>query len=215
MTDIIFWSSYGSLFRRSSYYVTLTVGRICPQLFDGTAYGQRCLATWEAIRKQSDDKIWLDSITEVAKKHQVMTGYWFITIPKKDTTNIDKTWRRVCHAVHKGLFGRYTVARVVVQYGDCDSRKVYKDDKKNPSPYLMSINTSDYTNVNEVMLTENVLRDIGVQHKLQYKPHIFKLLKIHADNALDNWPTLYKSTRNNDKRKSYIYNVHTRDQIFT
>ena len=201
-----------SAFTCSSYTgVSLYAGRMrLDDPMDPTECINRCLESWtEMQRCGCDTDTIYESITEIARKHQLMTGHWMLHIPA-DSRDLDRTWRKVCHAVSQGLLGRYTVARLLIHFRDPD-RLCFYDSKAPDRSNLLSIYTRDYTDKNDVLATENLIREIGIHGTLFYKPMIFSYLHIFGDNRLDIRPTLYKSVWKEHKHRFYIRECHSRD----
>jgi len=125
----------------------------------------------------------MDLINELAKKYDVSGGKWLCHLP---TPMVDKVWGKLATTLLCGGLGPCVYMVKVSPVNDV------APDHSNGEHVIIAYNT-DYTDTEQVMRVENLLRSAGVNTPLTYKPDIYSALGIYRNNKWGFRPTIYSS----------------------
>ena len=112
-----------------------------------------------------------------------MQGDWHLFI---ENEKIERIWSSLCKGFVAGQFGE-----------DCYAFLKTNTKQRN---YIITVNTPDYTNKNEVMSIERAIRAVGIKNRMWYRPRSFSFLQNHGYRA----PKLHYSSWNNLTKISRI-----------
>ena len=125
----------------------------------------------------------MDVINALAKKYDVSGGKWLCHLP---TPMVDKVWGKLATTLLCGGLGPSVYMVKVSPVNDV------APDHSNGEHVIIAYN-SDYTDTEQVMRVENLLRSAGVNTPLTYKPDIYSALGIYRNNKWGFRPTIYSS----------------------
>ena len=120
------------------------------------------------IDKKTDKPLKLTEILidEIAKKTDLLSGKWLIYVYRE---HVDKLWDEIEKLVDEG---KIWSAKVSTSAHPWTSK----------GKHVICVYTKNYLDEQDVMKTREVLRQIGIENRLTYKPDIYTLLGIYSDN---------------------------------
>ena len=131
-----------------------------------------------------------DSITALAKKFDFKTGKWMMPVP---WTEADEVWGKLARGILDGKFGEDLGVLFINIHGRSDP-------KTNPHSWvkgevkpnaILSVETDDWTSEENSMEVAKVIRSLGIEYNLRYKPDIYSKLEIFRSNVYNMRPTIY------------------------
>jgi len=125
----------------------------------------------------------MDVINALAKRYDVNGGKWLCHLP---TPMVDKVWGKLATTLLCGGLGPCVYMVKVSPLNDV------APDHSRGEHVIIAYNT-DYTDTEQVMRVENLLRSAGVNTPLTYKPDIYSALGIYRNNKWGFRPTIYSS----------------------
>ena len=136
------------------------------------------LESWERLL-ESGRPVCLQTITELAHMHKVLTGKWLFHV----TTGlkVNHVWEIVARTTVNGELG--TSAKV----------SPYEGKQGESYRHVVCVYNDDFTNTEEVLALENKIRACGIKFQLLYKPDAFTHLGIYRNNAWKLRPTIHES----------------------
>ena len=102
-----------------------------------------------------------------------------------DRHSIDGVWSKVAKTLLSGGLGSPVYMVKVSPVDDVTQEKSVE--------HVLIVYNTDYTNTDQIMRVENLLRSAGVHTPLTYKPDIFSALGIYRNNVWGFRPTIYRS----------------------
>lgn len=165
----------------------------CPSTGDVTGLQE----SWERLLA-SGRPVSFQTVKELALNHGVLTGKWLMHL---DTGfKVDHAWECVARAV---LDRKISVA------------KVSPRDPKSDSKHVICVYNKNFTDENQVMRLDAVIRATGVKCPLSYKPDVYTYLGIYRNNCWKLCPTIYESKFDLEcvPRRSYIINKITNLEV--
>ncbi|XP_036404485.1 UPF0696 protein C11orf68 homolog [Megalops cyprinoides] len=152
---------------------------------------------WERLLA-SGRPVSFQTVKELALNHGVLTGKWLMHL---DTGfKVDHAWASVAHAV---LDGKISLA------------KVSPRDPKPDSKHVICAYNQSFTEEDQVMRLDAVIRAAGVKCPLSYKPDVYTYLGIYRNNRWKLCPTIYESKFDLEcvPRRSHIVNKVTGTEV--
>ncbi len=131
--------------------------------------------SWEQL-KDSGRPVCLQTITELAHTHQVLTGKWLFYV--STGLKVDHVWSLVSRATLQESLGHSTKVSSFMG-GD--------------RTHVICIYNRDFTNTEEVLQLENRIRAVGIKCQLLYKPDVYTYLGIYRNNSWGLRPTIHES----------------------
>ncbi|XP_070622646.1 UPF0696 protein C11orf68 homolog [Erythrolamprus reginae] len=166
-------SRYGNLAcnTESVGWIAIYGPTFCPESGDVVGLQE----DWERLQL-SGRRVTFESIKELAMNRRVLTGKWLMHLDSG--FKVDHAWCGIARAV---LEGRVGVAKVSPCCPDSDRK------------HVICVYTDDFTNEEEVLVADSVIRATGVKCLLSYKPDVYTYLGIYRDNCWHLCPTIYES----------------------
>ncbi|KAJ8405403.1 hypothetical protein AAFF_G00318760 [Aldrovandia affinis] len=152
---------------------------------------------WEKLLP-SGRPISFQTVKELALNHGVLTGKWLMHL---DTGfKVDHAWESIARAV---LDGKIAQAKV--------SPRCPKPDNK----HVICVYNQAFTDEDQVMRLDAVIRAAGVKCPLSYKPDVYTYLGIYRNNRWKLCPTIYESKFDLEcvPRRSHIVNKVTSTEV--
>ncbi|XP_053407560.1 UPF0696 protein C11orf68 homolog isoform X2 [Mercenaria mercenaria] len=120
--------------------------------------------SWEE-HLEAERPVNYEIIKDLALKHRILCGKWILFTDQGG--KVDHLWSVIASSV-------------VADDIPCFSAKVstFEDDVN----HVICIYNSDFTDKNEVLESEEAIRNMGLKGRLQYKPDIYTHLFIYAKN---------------------------------
>ncbi len=137
-------------------------------------------SSWEELQA-SGRPINLQTITELAHMHNVLTGKWLFHT--STGLKVNHMWSLIAAAVVQGNMG---VSAKVSPYDPQDQQGKW-------GAHVCCIYNSDFTKVEEVLSLENKIRVLGIKCHLHYKPDVFSYLGIYRNNKWGLRPSIHES----------------------
>lgn len=165
----------------------------CPNTGDVTGLQE----SWERLLA-SGRSITFQTVKELALNHGVLSGKWLMHL---DTGfKVDHAWECVARAVLEGKI--------------C-SAKVSPRDSKPDSNHIICVYNQSFTEEDQVMRLDAIIRATGVKCPLSYKPDVYTYLGIYRNNCWKMCPTIYESKYNLEcvPRRSLITNKVTNQEV--
>ncbi|KAG8146723.1 hypothetical protein E2320_013835 [Naja naja] len=152
---------------------------------------------WECLQL-SGRHVTFESIKELALNRRVLTGKWLMHLDSG--FKVDHAWYGIARAV---LEGRVGVAKVSPCCPDSEHK------------HVICVYTDDFTNEEEVLVADSVIRATGVKCLLSYKPDAYTYLGIYRDNRWHLCPTIYESRFDLEcvPRRSRVLNKVTNSEV--
>lgn len=130
---------------------------------------------WERLQA-SGRLVTFDTVRELALNHRVLSGKWLMHLDSG--FKVDHAWGGIARAV---LEGRLRVAKVSPCCPDSERKQV------------ICVYTDDFTDEEQVLAADAVIRATGVKCLLSYKPDVYTYLGIYRDNRWHLCPTIFES----------------------
>ena len=108
-------------------------------------------------------------IDDIAVKINLLSGKWLIFIQKE---KVDGLWENIEKLATKGKIWNAKVSTL----GHPGAAK---------GTHVICVYTKNYLDKENVMDTREILRQIGINKRLNYKPDIYTILGIYSDNKKD------------------------------
>lgn len=105
-------------------------------------------------------------IDEIAKKMGLLSGKWLIFIQRE---YVDELWDKIVKLANEDKIWSAKISTLVHPWA---SR----------GKHVFCVYTKNYLDKEDVMRVREILKEIGVESKLSYKPDIYTLLGIYSDN---------------------------------
>ena len=150
---------------QSKYY------QICFRILDAREY-------WKYMPNKNQN-----SLVGVARRFKVTLGKWMVQVPSE---KVDEVWGLIATAIFNEDFGSAVLSAKVSPKGD-------ENGVEDPNMHVICVYTSDFTNMEEVVKVENVLRNLGIRRDLNYKPDLYTSLGIYRGNPYKIRPSVYSS----------------------
>lgn len=153
--------------------------------------------SWETLL-DSGRSVSFHTIRELALNHSVLCGKWLMHL---DTGfKVDHAWESLARAA---LDGRI------------DSAKVSPRDPRGDSRHIICVYNQNFTDEEQVVRLDEVIRAAGVKCVLQYKPDVYSYLGIYRNNRWKICPTIYESVFDLESvpRRSHITNRVTNQEL--
>jgi len=124
----------------------------------------------------------MEAVNQLAEQFGVRGGKWMCHL---DSHSIDGVWNKVAKTLLSGGLGSPVYMVKVSPVDDVTQEKSVE--------HVLMVYNTDYTNTDQIMRVENLLRSAGVLTPLTYKPDIFSALGIYRNNIWGFRPTIYRS----------------------
>ena len=154
------------------------VGWIAVKLRDKGRKMVEAKVAWEELEGERN----MEAVNQLAEQFGVKGGKWMCHL---DRHSIDGVWNKVAKTLLSGGLGSPVYMVKVSPVDDVTQEKTLD--------HVLIVYNTDYTNTDQVMRVENLLRSAGVLTPLTYKPDIFSALGIYRNNIWGFRPTIYKS----------------------
>ena len=105
-------------------------------------------------------------IDEISKKTGLLSGKWLIYVQRE---HVDKLWNEIQKLADEDKIWSAKVST---------SAHPWASEGK----HVICVYTENYLDERDVIKTREVLRQIGIENRLTYKPDIYTLLGIYSDN---------------------------------
>lgn len=105
-------------------------------------------------------------IDEIAEKMGVLSGKWLVFIQRE---YVDELWDKIEKLASDG---KIWSAKISTSIHPWSSR----------GKHVVCVYTENYLDKQDVMRVRRILKEIGVEARLSYKPDIYTLLGIYSDN---------------------------------
>ncbi|XP_041361593.1 UPF0696 protein C11orf68 homolog isoform X2 [Gigantopelta aegis] len=136
----------------------------------------KCRKEFEKLKLSN--QVTYENIKEIARNNKHLSGKWLVY---RDIRKIDAVWMTIANAV---------VANKLGQAAKVSCRDSETSDNGN---HVICVYTKDFTDEDDVMRVELMLRQLGVTGRLMYKPDIYTTLGIYAKNEWHLKATVYNS----------------------
>lgn len=148
------------------------------------------LESWECLLA-SGRTVSFQSVKELALNHNVPSGKWLMYLDSG--FKVDHAWECVARATLEGKI--YCV-------------KVTPNDPTSGSKHVICVYNQNFTDENQVVRLDAVIRAAGVKCPLSYKPDVYSYLGIYRKNRWNMCPTIYESKFHLEcvPRRSHIFN---------
>lgn len=176
------------------------VGWICvrgPQYWEDSGDVEGLQDSWETLL-ESGRSISFHTIRELALNHSVLYGKWLMHL---DTGfKVDRAWESIARAVLDGKIG---------------SAKVSPRDPRSDPRHVICVYNQNFTDEEQVMRLDSVIRAAGVKCVMYYKPDVYTYLGIYRNNRWKICPTIYESMFDLESvpRRSHIINKVTNQEV--
>ncbi|XP_071797111.1 uncharacterized protein [Asterias amurensis] len=162
---------------------------LSPSYVEDEGLGDResLITDWEEL-KLTPDRVNFRTIKELALAHKCLRGKWLLFYKPCERKNQDKEWVRIAQATAEGNLGIF--AKVSVKQWD--------------ENYITWVHTNNFTNKEEVMSIERKIRSLGVKGQMVFKPSVFTVLRIFANNDWSLNVSTYTSYWEPDEDRSVI-----------
>ena len=154
------------------------VGWIAVKLRDKGRKMVEAKVAWEELEGERN----MEAVNHLAKQFGVEGGKWMCHL---DIHSIDGAWNKVAKTLLSGGLGSPVYMVKVSPVDDVTQEKSVE--------HVLIVYNTDYTNTDQIMRVENLLRSAGVLTPLTYKPDIFSALGIYRNNIWGFRPTIYRS----------------------
>jgi hypothetical protein len=108
-------------------------------------------------------------------------------------TEIDEVWGKLVHGILGGAFGEDLGVLFIRVHGRSDPvanpHRLFKG-KVKPNATI-SVKTDDWTSEENSMEVAKVIRSLGIEYNLRYKPDIYSKLEIFRNNVYNIRPSIY------------------------
>ena len=122
-------------------------------------------------------------LVDVARIFKIKVGKWMVHVPSE---KVDEVWGLIATAIFNEDFGSAVLTAKV-------SPKNEENSVEDPIMHVICVYTSDFTDMQEVVKAENVLRNLGIRIDLKYKPDLYTYLGIYRGNPYNILPRVYSS----------------------
>ncbi len=133
-------------------------------------------------------------LVEVAKMFKIIVGKWMVHVPSE---KVDEVWGLIATAIFNEDFGSAVLTAKVSPKND-------ENGVEDPNMHVICVYTSDFTNMQEVVKAENVLRSLGIRIVLKYKPDLYTYLGIYRGNPYNICPSVYSSRMSWNSQASIV-----------
>lgn len=120
--------------------------------------------SWEELLL-SGRAINYQNIRELALNHNVKSGKWLFFADSGG--KVDHLWYIVATGIINGML-------------PCNSAKV--STRTNLGSHVICIYNSDFSDIEQVLSSEQAIRKMGIKSKLMYKPDVYTCLNIYKNN---------------------------------
>ncbi|CAJ1086619.1 UPF0696 protein C11orf68 homolog [Xyrichtys novacula] len=165
----------------------------CPSSGDSTGLQE----SWEKLLA-SGRPVSFQTVKELALNHGVLTGKWLMHLDSG--FKLDHAWECVARAA---LDGKISLV------------KVSPHNPKAGGKQVICAYNQNFTEENEVIRLDSVIRATGVKCALSYKPDVYTHLGIYRNNRWKLCPTIYESKFDLEcvPRRSHIVNKVTNLEV--
>ncbi|XP_018590262.2 UPF0696 protein C11orf68 homolog [Scleropages formosus] len=146
--------------------------------------------SWEKLLA-SGRLVDFQTVKELALNHNVLTGKWLMHL---DTGfKVDHAWE--------------CIARATIE-GKISAAKVSPRGRESDGQHVICVYNQTFTNEEQVIRLDSVIRATGVKCPLFYKPDVYTYLGIYRNNRWKLCPTIYESRFDLEcvPRRSHIVN---------
>ncbi|XP_062305308.1 UPF0696 protein C11orf68 homolog [Osmerus eperlanus] len=153
------------------------VGWICirgPDYYSSSGDVDSLLESWDCLL-ESGRPVNFQTVKELALNHNVLKGKWLIHL--ESGFKVDHAWEGITRAALEG---------------EIDCAKVSTQDPKNPR-HVICVYNKNFTDDNQVMRLDTVIRATGVKCFISYKPDVYTHLGIYRNNRWNLSPTIFES----------------------
>ncbi|RVE60195.1 hypothetical protein OJAV_G00178520 [Oryzias javanicus] len=149
--------------------------------------------SWEKLLASSRP-VTFQTVKELALNHRVLTGKWLMHLDSG--FKLDHAWECVARATLEGKIW---------------SAKVSPFDPKRDSRHVICVYNKNFTDEEDVMRLDSIIRSTGIKCPLSYKPDVYTYLGIYRKNRWELCPTIYESKFDLEcvPRRSHIINKVT------
>ncbi|KAL2079090.1 hypothetical protein ACEWY4_024834 [Coilia grayii] len=153
--------------------------------------------SWERLLS-SGRPVTFQTVRELALNHGVLSGKWLMYLDSG--FKVDHAWECVARAVLEG--------KVM-------SAKVSPRNARSDSKHIICVYNESFTDEDQVMRLDAIIRATGVKCPLSYKPDVYTYLGIYRNNRWKLCPTIYESKYNLEcvPRRSHIINKVTNLEV--
>uniref|UniRef100_A0A3P9I1P0 Chromosome 11 open reading frame 68 n=1 Tax=Oryzias latipes TaxID=8090 RepID=A0A3P9I1P0_ORYLA len=152
---------------------------------------------WESWEKllASGRPVTFQTVKELALNHRVLSGKWLMHLDSG--FKLDHAWECVARAIVEGKIWCAKVSPFDPTGGD--------------SRHVICVYNRDFTDEEDVMRLDSVIRSTGIKCPLFYKPDVYTYLGIYRRNRWELSPTIYESRFDLEcvPRRSHIFNKVT------
>ncbi|XP_038066017.1 UPF0696 protein C11orf68 homolog [Patiria miniata] len=168
--------------------------RILSPSFEDKEVDQEGLdSDWEKLQK-SGKPINFDAVTKLAKSYSCLVGIWLLFFDTGDP--VDTAWKKIATATAKDELGTHAK---VTPYEDAGEGKTLHG-----TQHAISVYTADFSDKEDVMRLEGILRGMGMKCRMAYKPSVYSKLGLYSQNKWRLRPGIYSSQWDAIKRVGSI-----------
>ncbi|KAM4611937.1 UPF0696 protein C11orf68 homolog [Polymixia lowei] len=131
--------------------------------------------SWERLLA-SGRPVNFQTVKELALNHGVLSGKWLMLLDSG--FKLDHAWECVARAALDGKISQV---------------KVSPHDPKSDRKQVICAHNKNFTDENDVMRLDTIIRATGVKCPLSYKPDVYTYLGIYRNNRWKLCPTIYES----------------------
>lgn len=152
-------------------WIAVVGANYCPNTGDVTGLQE----SWEKVLA-SGRPANFQTVKELALNHGVLTGKWLMHLDSG--FKVDRAWECVARAAMDGKISQV---------------KVSPHNPKGEAKQVICAYNQNFTDENEVMKLDSIIRAAGVKCPLSYKPDVYTYLGIYRNNRWKLCPTIYES----------------------
>ncbi|XP_038065992.1 UPF0696 protein C11orf68 homolog [Patiria miniata] len=149
-------------------------------------------ADWKKLQK-SRQNIDFNAVKQLAISHRCLIGIWLLFFDTGE--EIDNAWEKIARATVRDELG--THAKVTPCVDTKEGKALYATASQ--EQHVVSVYTKDFTDKEDVMKVEAVLRKLGFRERITFKPGVYSKLGVFSQNQWGLRPSIY--TSNWDPRK--------------
>ena len=127
----------------------------------------------------------------MAKKYEVFTGKWMVSVP---WTEADEVWKKLVRGLLDGKFSEDLGVTFIKVFGRSNPKKnpFCREKGKLVDNSMMIVATPDWRNKEKTMKVPKVIRSLGIDvEKFYYKSDLYSTLDIYKNNDYGLSPTIY------------------------
>ncbi len=119
---------------------------------------------WKDL-KRTPKRVNFHSIKKLASAHKCLRGMWILIYNRCESEKRDEDWVKIAQATAEEKLGMFAKVSVDESYSK-----------------FTFVYTNNFTNKKKVMDLEGKIRDLGLKGQMSFKPSVYTILNIYANN---------------------------------